>query len=417
MNMFNDIDFTELIDRAKSVINDDDRKKFQDVISHTLTHIKDNNICLSNPDLYNSTCLPEQINIYSTNPIKIANDICNIIYEEKSETSYLKTIIPYQELELSILNRVLFKFYKYPIIKGIDSQKVFLPISQTIDGITFKLMDPSIELIEIYHKLYMPFPDDWEIYHNLESKLFDIANNKSGGAIGKNIDKDREDISDIRKIRTLIFEILENTNMGILVGHWAFAALDKTDKLPVFEKIQLLIPPDISDKDICKNINNILRLEDHFVNYKTEQIHIPSDYWLYRTTYYITIDNKKHPILDTFNSQNYEIIPFIFEKYKDVNLKIAHPYCICRFLLIDKYIINILGQMNLLNEIIINKKINAILNILAKVRLMKFDRDEYDGIYKDLNTEKKKLVKAQDQQFFPYVPKKYLESHGKLRHI
>lgn len=407
--MFNNIDYDNIIAKATEIIKITDRQKFIDIIKYALQKISDNDICLSNPEIIISEgTIPEQINVYSSNPLIVANKLSNALFENGSETVFLKTVIPNQELELYILNRNLINFYRFPIIKSVNTQQLFAPAEVKINEMNFKLMDPLIELIEIYHKLYIPWPDKWDTSQLIEEKLYQLYRN-----IHDNKDEKTGGAGDfLFNIRQSIYDQMQTIDFGLLIGHWAYHLLYPNTSYYKYEKIQVLANENLAPIDICKKLNKILR-SDLTISFQTEKVQIPYDYWLERTTYYITHDNKKNAIMDSFNTLNYEIVPYITTKN---NIRIAHPFTLCRFFLIDRFILVILEKMKILKADIKIKNILHIVDILRTVAY-KTERTDYIGIYTDSHQEKKKLVKSQDQKFIPYIPYQYKQKIGSLREI
>lgn len=311
----------------------------------------------------------------------------------------MKTNIPYMEFEISVLGRRMVRVNGYPRVRSMKTDKLFKTIEHK--GLTF--MDPEIELIDIYHQLYAPWPDEWETALKLEQKM--IESKEISGGDQKHIYNQES-----HKIRQSLFDQLAHSDMGILIGQWAYKEI--SGKAPSNEKIQLLVPTGWTPDIVCEKLDNLLRGVTKFkLSHKTEDVFIPKDMWLKRTTYYFTVDEKRIPIVDSYNSLDYEMVPY---QITERGVKIGNPYVLCRFLMIDRWVINFLVQLNVLNADSAKNKIASIYRTVADLRKREGFGDQYDGVYKDAAVEKRKFIKAQEG-FRPYIPFQYEASFGKLR--
>lgn len=118
---------------------------------------------------------------------------------------------------------------------------------------------------------------------------------------------------------------------------------------------------------------------------------------------------KNIPILDIFNSTEYELVPYIPYTItidsKEYIIKIGNPWVLFRFMLIDIWIYKLLLGLKIINEQTYQFKermLNANIQKIKKSDLMKkcFGL-EYVGIHYDAIINKKKNT---DKLFYPYVP-------------
>jgi hypothetical protein len=282
-------------------------------------------------------------------------------------------------------------------------ERLFVPKEITIDTYKFKIFDTIVELINIYHTLYKPFSDSWKKYQEIEQKIFPIA---------------RASVKEVKEVHAKVkggdrdtneYVNLEFVDLGILIGAWAIKDLYGTD--PKNEKLQLIA--DITPGCMEDKINGVLRGEyEHKVTYHTDQVLIPNDIWLKRTTFYIYMDNEKIPVMDCFNSTTYEIVPFILSPRK---VKVGNDFVLCRFLFIDIWTLRFL---NLLGHIPDDSMINKIYANLNTVNMLRDKKNkygvDYDGVYKDLVVERRKALK-EEEKYRPYIPYLYIQNFNKLR--
>jgi hypothetical protein len=396
----------EQIQNAKKFIAQD-RQMFWPIYKTILEFIKSEQLKVSSPDCIVCSELPNQFKIYSSTALTTANNLANKLFEH-SEIVYMKTVIPYEEFEISVLGRTIVKVFNYPKLKFIKTDEIFTSVPVTIDNYKLEALDPYIELIEIYHRLYMPFPDNWDENLKIEESLYKLL--VSGGGV----EHKNERTELLKTVRYAIFDSLEHEDLGILIGHWAYHDLVKTKNKLEYEKIQLItsLEPDV----VVEKIENILRdVTPLKLSFKTDEVYIPYDMNIRRTTYYFEFKNTKIALMDTFNSTSYEIVPFVLT---DRKVKIGNPYVLCRFFLIDIFVLKALCVGGLIPEDVLEKKkastFNCIKNLREKRDLV--FGDEYDGVYKDFAIERRRILKR-EEKFFPYKPLDSIRKYGKLRTI
>jgi hypothetical protein len=320
----------------------------------------------------------------------------------------------------------MFVIYAYPQIKRVDTYKLFthIDVEHTELG-NLSFLDPEVEIMQQYHILYSPFPDQWEKAIMLEDEMFGIITTRylGGKTVAEGAAPLKGSMKSAHVLKKTIYDGLATSDMGILVGHWAYYTITlhggqggQGGSEPLGEKVQIVIHPDTTPESIGEKLDNILRDKTNFkVSWRTEDAFIPHDYWLKRTTYYLTFesgDKSRVPILDTFNSQDYELVPFHIVG----GIKIGNAYTICRFFMVDKWILNVLEAMGLVPQQIAKTKIISMyrkINVLRKMSDLIFG-DQYDGIFRDLTAEKRKLIKEQEK-YSPYVPYMYELRNQRLR--
>lgn len=423
-----------------------DRDTFLPIYDEIYNYIRENQLLRSNPE----ALIGEYINticVYTNNSLKTANDISNRIYYY-NPTVYMKTVIPYEEFDISILGRMVCKVRQNPKLKNISTDNIL--------GRSF--LKPETELITIYHKLYQPYPDYWERSEKIEKELFiRLPENETSEPIeqiggdfisiednlfaskklyqkeeeekekegGDFIDLETTDFVDVdvidggaahndniqaKQIRKAIYELLKYSDFEyVLIGHWAFFATDKHD--PHYEKIQFLtrLEPDL----VCERVQNAMRdVRKIKLFHKKETLNIPNDMLIEKTTYYCEEKGRKIPIMDTFNSLSYEIVPYV-----DYEVKVGNPYVLARFLLIDLWILKILHEGN---YIIIDVLANKRKQIIEKLTLARGMRgaftDTYIGVFKDPVIERRKLLRK-EEKFVAYKPYDYQKNNGMLREV
>ena len=397
--MIKDIDVDTVIKKsAINIINE--RKIFINVYKIALEYcnIYDKYIRVSNTEwiLSHDMVYPNIINIYARNPLKVANTIANKLYETVTDVIYLKTQIPFREFEISVATRSMIKIYKDTMIKG--------DIVTTVMGHKIRLMSSHVELINIFHILYSPFPDQWDIASLLMNKLLIIDEKDTDVSTNINTDTNIEDKHEdkhdkghkrggndgkIFKFKKICYDNLHNSDMGILIGKWACAKiydLHKEEWKRYVSIYPLQLISSLSISVMKEKINNLLREYKYQLTSTEETVDIPYDYWLTKTTYLI----DGNILFEIYNSTTYELVPYTIS-----NVILGHPYVIARFLAID----NIHGWTYDVNRLITDVIIP----------------NQYMGVYKNMMVEKRKLIKEQEVKFAPYIPMQYEHKFHRLR--
>jgi hypothetical protein len=412
----------ELLAEARKYV-EGDRREFEKVYRAVLEFATTNKLRLSNPECLLEAKIPSAINLYARDGLRTANDLANKLYEH-TPIIFMKTNIPYMEFEISALNRLTARVYSYPRVRHVRTEQLFrsIPLRLDVGGkengvISVETLHEEIELIEIYHRLYMPFPERWDAARSLEVALW--QQKKSGGARSGPA-PDREKTEFAKRVREALYESLEFNDLGVLVGPWGYHELARASKaanLPSYDKVQLLsrLAPDA----LKERVENILRdVTPVRLEYKTEEVFIPHDMHLRRTIYYFDWKGKRTALFDSFNSLDYELVPVVMGRGK--KLRVGNPYVLQRFFLIDLWMLGVLAAGGYLTPEIARQKSTVLMDRVRSLRAEEYiamcGGDEYEGTYKDLAIERRRVLK-QEEKFRPYKPLEYFEHFGKLRQM
>lgn len=408
-----------------------DREEFKKAYMCVLSYAKQHDLRLSNPEcLAGGWKAVRVLNLFAQDGLRTANDIANALYE-LTPIIFMKTVLPYAEFEVSVLNRAIARIYVYPKVRHVRTQDLFttipLQLGSAGTGDLFQLhtLSAEIELIGVYHRLYQPFPDNWAAARELadtliqDSKLLSFPSAKHGSG--------KPDRSGISEVRTALHAALAHNDLGVLVGHWGYQELAgvalspaKPEQHHLHEKVQLLT--ELEPAVVCEKVENLLRdVTPVKLQWKTEELYIPADMHLRRTTYYFETGGnqgkKRVPLLDTFNSLSYEIVPYVTGRNK---MRVGNPYVLQRFFLIDYWMLGVLQKGGYLTAQVAGEKRDRLITAVRALRVPEYVKlrggDEYTGTYKDLAIERRRLLKA-EEKFRPYKPLEYFEQHGKLRQL
>lgn len=398
----------EMLAEARKYV-EGDRREFEKLYRVVIEYASTHKLRLSNPEcLLKTGTLPQVINLYTVDGLRTSNDLANKLFDH-THIIFMKTNIPFMEFEISALNRTIVRIYAYPRVRHIRTEQLFRSIPLKLVGYDVETLHEEIELIEIYHRLYMPFPERWDDARELEWTLWQ----PKGGA-SKPHDREKSDFA--KRVREALYDSLEFNDLGILVGHWGYHELAK-GSLPSYDKVQLLST--LSPDELKTRVENILRdVTPVKLDYKTEEVSIPHDMHLRRTIYYFDWKGKRTALFDSFNSLDYELVPTVTGRGK--KLRVGNPYVLQRFFLIDLWMLSVLAAGGYITKEMASQKSTVLMD---RVRALRADEyvtmcggDEYQGVYKDLAIERRRVLK-QEEKFRPYKPLEHFERFGKLRQM
>jgi hypothetical protein len=276
--------------------------------------------------------------------LKEKNDTI-LVYKNKYDASFM------------LYKRYILKIQKISMFKSFDVSPLLT---------TAKYLPPSLELIEVYHKLYqIDEYEQWDDYQKLESVLFNNFKSKAKNiAGGQCVKKFTDTINALRRVT--LFEFINDSNY-VLIGQWAFTLLMtgvKNTKLSNEERLQVIteLPIEAFMKDFKSFISQHSKYE--FV-VKEQNLHLPSDIRLKRYAINVISHDckiKEQNFMDVFCNGTYELIPYILsnriKKRKNTNfpkqVKLGNLFVLLRFFFIDIWILQIIELMkkiDLTNEI------------------------------------------------------------------
>lgn len=402
----------------------------------------------------------EVFELYCENPYKHAIMLTNKIHENVGKWVRMETKITHTEFIIQYAFRDIAKIYSLTGIvgkKNINTEQYINPI--LIEKIRY--LPPEIELIDIYHRLYLPNnAEEWIPLLELETKLYQMVKNRTiqnilsaekeggegkGGSAACNTTTCKQHRRiDIALIRTVIFQHFIKSNF-ILIGGWAKAAiiynkLIKEDNLSistnifnVHEKLQIISSADIKT-DIAALSAFLKRYTDFEISYHEHNMYIPKDFRIRRFTvrihYPTTSGIKEKPLMDIFNAASYELIP-----YKQINIpeisinththapqnktkhtsnfnsfKIGNIYVLLRFAMIDLLIIKMIAHRGKITAVAAAQHLENIMNIISDIKQNKYEwiktafTTEYYGIDINYAIYKKLEDLKKENMHRPYIP-------------
>ena len=404
-------------------------------------------------------------NIYTTQPFKSSVEITNNIYQwikkHNIKDKYkhfinslmTKMIVYNKHYRIEIMSRDIVDIFMEEKFKEIHLTSV-LPLVKTpsflniVDGFLtkfpFQVLSPETYLISIYQKLYLPtFYTYWSSLLIYEAELIKMIVDKPLNVIDNIMDGgyDKQQINTITLIKKIILDSLfyennENNESPILIGEIAIdfvnisLSLIKSDikNQYLLKRIQI-ISNDMSAE--YKEIKNLITKFDSqlLISARQHTTKIFSDERLLRNTIYIAFGNYEIPIVDIYNSAEYDCIPYntishINSQSDNKLIKVGNPAVILRFLFIEYWIVNMIQKStssNIIDPIfrvprtqILMKYIIDFHNILPNQNIPLFD-DKYYGVYSDPDIANKILIQSKKIHDFKYQPILYEIKYNKLQ--
>ena len=371
-----DTDYYNEISTLASKIIKQDRDKYLPIFDLIREIIKkDRRVIISDTSvLINQSFCDNTLDIYSTHPQKTATTIANSIHKRIDKFVSLREILPDNEYGIMYNMRLIIKIYKLEKYKKITIIELVNPIIYK----DLKYFDSNIELIDIYHKLYLPnYYDDWCNLLKIEKKLFTdfLFINKKNIENKKELKKQQlEDAcvdckiyrkNNIENIRSLLLKFLNNERY-VLIGK-ASVDIISGKTVDLSNRLQIL-----SENSIDRDYSNIYAFLETYsklkIFYKKKKMFIPKDTRIYKYTIYIKYPGIKNsigsdkPLVDIYSCAQYELIPYISAKYDDSNINIGNIYVIKRFMFIDLWIVCLLHKL----ESVTTSKFNIISSDIYK---------------------------------------------------
>jgi hypothetical protein len=332
------------------------------------------------------------------------------------------------------------------ILNSLDYIK---PIRKTI-----LYLPPEIEIIDVYHKLYLPNNyDERESLKDAEMKLYDMVISRAKhrfdggsscpvhGSAGKYLkstahisynpqfqdscasgtcDASRQEIIDVDVLRTIIFQKFIRDKY-VVIGHWGVAMLTKSPFVQPHRTLQVISSAAI-DFDVHAISSFLSSYTTSAIRYKERRMNIPKDFRIKRYTIRILSPStqggvKEKTLLDIYNVASYELVPYISKELTSENIqyKIGTPYVLLRFVMIDLIIIRMIGQAEVLTADARDKYIEEIIEMTRRIKKIDTSSaEQHFGINVDYIVAKRMEDRKESNQHPSYLPELALRA-GKYK--
>lgn len=363
-----------LKEQAKLVLNRMREERYGAIYEVIENFIKENPVLVST-----AIHIDRKYTVYCTNTLRMANNLANEIAKINHYVE-MRTLVPYHSFSVVVENNPFVIFRK--LTKFRNAEIIDIISVREVNG--FKTLPRELDLIAIYWSLYtIKNADEWDNIKQEEQSLMNII---IGGKEPEKIDIHR------------LYNILMGID-AVLIGFYGsayYGTISSNDRLQVIS---------CSIENTLVQVGNILDKFHIKYNVQEQDIKLPIDLRLKRVTIYAAVVNKdvELPIMDIFNSAEYELIPYICHN----KIKVGHPYVIAKFLLIDWWICELVRGCE--------EKQKRILDTIDQIRSHAPTIDLVYGVYDDENTALKKLYGA--SSFYSYKPGDYYKKHKTYRAV
>lgn len=369
--------------------------------------------------------------LYTENALYHSNELTNKIFE-LNKNVILKTVIRNREFKININGITFIEIYSIAT-KEQNISAIFPNISY--DGINFEhekknmlVVDPMLELISVYRKLYHPrFYDEWkEILEYENDLLFNFLDRQKAltssintllkeGGKSKKKEYVKDDI--ISNIIMKVYEkyVVDNDQV-VLLGKFGYDVINKQSFKPdkEFNRLQILTT-DVSD-NLLINITKIVSSIDSSYTILSYQqyTHVFNDHRLKRTIYKI---NDTKVFVEVYNSAEYDLIPYLKIPVKNSFVQVGNQFVLMRFVMVSSWVISLAKNTGKLRDEIFSSEQKKYINLLKDIRKLKKPLFEpnYVGKYVSDELSKKELMKNSGTS--DYIPLLYTKNHKELRKI
>lgn len=379
------------------------QKQFFPIYEVIENYVRRNGLIVSNVE----TLAKKEKTVFSTYIIygdfifKHANNLSNEIAKINIFT-LLYTNIKNEDFSITVDGNRLIQLF--------NIHKKLIPTIIPVQIGNMNLYPPEFELIEIYHKLYLPnYAENWDKLKDWESHIKTQLSDRRqiiGG--GEQKWKKSKNIID----NTIILNWIKGRIDCILIGINAVNILLDDDRF--CQKVQIITCCSI--EKILNEFNNLIfqyfSLRSH---HKTRSVNISTEPRLRKTVVSVTLKNQKTiHLLDIFNAAEYELVPYTTY----ANLDIGYKNVLRMYFLIDLWFLRTLKVLNFIDDNNLKKSIGIIFNYLEKINKIpddRYSREVYLGTYSDLVRYKQKV--GTQNVFFPYSPEQHRYLKGTYRSV
>lgn len=403
----------QLLAAASKYIMENDRVLFHPYLSAAEKYIAENDIVIGgNIGIDMLLGVPIHIesqpwDLYCSDPWNTGRTLADALAKVpnahiRAETISLQTNIRNRELTLAIDTRFMFRIYQMDKYRGADLVTVMGPV--TVNGYfgnRVKVFPQEMVLIGVYQGLYALNTvkiSQWPKFAAIESALVDPPD-VSGGASNRIV----------AACHPALLSMLKDPRI-VIIGEFAAAELGVAGRgdprLQIVTAIPISELTAMTSKVLSSAKDKLRSLKITSIKVTAQRYHlcIPSDFQLVKHTVYMVSDSGQTPLYDTFNSPEYETVPFI----KVNSRQCGHPFVLLRFCYIDIWVLKLIGALGSTTADrveAIRRQVAPIRNLLAKYE--QFQLENYIGVNTSDTVAKKKLIKLEQRvpNYYPAVKK------------
>ena len=324
--------------------------------------------------------------IYTLYSRKLTTTIANAVHEKFGKYVQMRSIIPGNQYEVIYNMRPIISVYSITQYKDLDIHTLFNAIKLS-DNVYY--LPVSVELMDIYHKLYLPnYAKDYSLLKQQEQLLWDKLEKKGG--VCNTCKTDRN--IDITNLRLIFLEFLHNENF-VIIGEWCDYILNNTAEPN--SCIQIISENDI-DFDY-KTISTFLSKYTKFgIFYKKRRLYVPKNNRILKHTFYIKYPSMStglsknnsgvdKPFLDIYNTCSYEIVPYTTCTHKNKTFRIGSPTLLIYFNWLDLWLLGIFKCTGSITDIKYNELYLLYMGYIKKNRKLIMNTTNINYVYTGIN--------------------------------
>lgn len=427
--MYSTVDVISIFEaEAEQFILDNDRKLYLPFFIRAEKFCEENNVVIGGRigiDLLVGRPVTKDSfvwDLYCDDTFNTSKNLTKAISEVKSphipaRTVSLQTNIKHKEFTIYVNARTVFKIYSLDKHRGIKLVELMGPAIRTSYFIKtpIKCIPEEMQLVEIYRSLYTPARMSmWERELAAENIIYELIKDSVGEKATKEITGGATEFKFNKSSieRELLRKMIAKSD-HVLIGDFALNLL-KMEKSP--GRLQILSSENV-DKIVHAMENIITKIiKNRPAGIKLTMmryaLNIPSDFQIIKHTVYFNTGKEQIPIIDIFNSPQFEMIPWWI--ISD-NVKIGNPWVLLRFQFIDIWVLKLILNLGTDNPDFIKGKIRSIINRANNIRKLAleclkddpekiFQLSNYVGSYINEMVAKKKIIKELGERFPNYYP-------------
>ena len=415
-----------------------ERERYDKLYNVIKAYVIEHKLLISNPYLISNLSnnsdmfLDYSYVIYCATPLRHANNIVNLIYDELLtsdnkliSTLVMNTVVKNEEFSIAFDNRFIANIFAIqrnrPKGNSLDISKIIVP--NYINKVPY--VPDELEIIEIYNNIYSN-QGSIQARLDIEERMFKNIVHKIGGEVkeisdiigGSTCYERKKDALEAIKI-SIITNFLAGRQDLALLGPMAVEWIQSEGKIcPKFDRIQLVGTLTLKEleTELKKYLNSLGRDYNMSVGGELDLL-IPKDFRTKRAIFSIAIRTdfgiKEKPFLEYFNSCNFELIPV----YEINNIIVVSKYVLLRFLFIDIWVSKFVYSIGKIDKKNYTTKQTRYLELVKYVNKMPFIADGTIGVYYDYLVSKGEKKLAQELFFIPYYPFGYFNKNKQLRQL
>jgi hypothetical protein len=383
--------------------------------------ISDVGIITGSPDITNL-----HITVYGNNVFKHSNNLTNAIFNENKDdplinTVQMRTIVEKEEFKIDYGTKTIVHMFSLapynPNKPAWNYTKAIVP--KVING--YPYLPPEIEIMDLYDKLIVDGEDKDKLA--LESTLYNMQKEVSGGSLGKSCADIKRELVDIVKI-SVVQEWLAGRDDVVLLGSWAYNLWKLgSEKLCINpDRVQITSIRKTSDliSSLTHHIRDIMNVNIQIEVSDIHELNLPKEFRTQRTIVSVIIPSstgiKEKPFLEIFNYITHTPVPSI--KLEDKYF-IAGKWVICRFTFADIWSMDILEAYGKIDAELYKKRLSALSDLIANVRSNYPKPTHVIGTFEEYavsRTVRSKMLSS-IKRFGPYIPYQQMKKSNALRNI